>query len=351
MLKGLRARIIVARKRLPLATLVVLAACSHPSPSPQRLYVSNERGNAVVAVDPATGGVVATFSPGQRPRGLKVSPDGSRLYVAVSGSPIGGPGVDESKLPPADSRADGIAVIDTASGKLDRVLNAGADPETFVLSHDGRILYVSNESDGAVSAVSVDGARAKMTAKVGEQPEGVAITPDDARLFVACEASDHVAMLDARTLHPIRTIAIAGRPRSLLMSADGTTVYATVESGGKLAMIAAADGTLGKVIDLSRGDAKLRPMGMVEGANGHVFVTTGRAGAVLEVDPRAGTIVRRIEQVGGRPWGIGLTPDGRTLVTANGSSDDISFIDRATGQIVRKTRVGEGPWGIAAQAR
>jgi YVTN family beta-propeller protein len=342
----------VACTRLPLTILLMLAACSRPSSPPaQRLYVSNERGNAVAATDPATGGVVATFSPGERPRGLKTSPDGSQLFVAVSGSPIGGPDVDESKLPPADSRADGIAVIDTASGKLDRVLNAGGDPETFTLSHDGRILYVSNESEGAVSAVSVDGARAKMTAKVGDEPEGVAITPDDARLFVACEASDHVAMLDARTLHPMRTTAIAGRPRSLLMSADGTTVYVSVESGGKLAMIAAADGTLGKVIDLSHGDAKLRPMGMVEGPDGHIFVTTGRAGAVLEVDPQAGTIVRRIDQVGGRPWGIGLTADGRTLVTANGSSDDISFIDRASGKIIRKTKVGAGPWGIAPQAR
>ena len=44
-----------------------------------------------------------------------------------------------------------------------------------------------------------------------------------------------------------------------------------------------------------------------------------------------------------------LTADGKTLVTANGSSDDVSLIDRASGKVVRKLNVGKGPWGIAAK--
>ena len=45
---------------------------------------------------------------GKRPRGIKLSRDGKLLYAAVTGSPLGGPNVDESKLPPADRDADGI---------------------------------------------------------------------------------------------------------------------------------------------------------------------------------------------------------------------------------------------------
>ena len=330
--------------------LLALAACSHPAPTPDRMYVSLERGNAVVALDAASGAIVQQFSPGVRPRGLQLSPDGATLYVAVSGSPIGGPGVDESKLPPADHRADGIAVIDLASAKVRRVLPVGTDPETFALSADGRILFVSNEDKGAVSAVSTDGARATIQAHVGEEPEGIAITPDGTRLFVACEASDYVAMLDARTLKTIGTIPIEGRPRGLLMSADGATVYVSVESGGRLALISAADGKLEKQIDLAHGDKTLKPMGIVEAPGGHVFVTTGRAGAVLEIDPMAGTIVRRIDSVGARPWGIGITADRKMLVTANGPSDDVSFIDRASGKVIRKVGSGAGPWGVAGRS-
>ena len=92
-------------------------------------------------------------------------------------------------------------------------------------------------------------------------------------------------------------------------------------------------------------------MGMVESPDGHLFVTTGRYGAVLEVDPQGGTIVRTIEHVGARPWGIALTADGATLVTANGASGDVSLISRTSGKIIRKLNAGVGPWGVAGGAR
>ena len=328
--------------------LVLLASCAR-APAPDRVYVSNERGDSVVAIDPAAGKVVQEVRPGRRPRGMALSPDGKRLYVAVSGSPIGGSGVDEDALPAADHAADGIAVIDLASGTLERVLPAGTDPETFALSPDGRTLFVSNEDQGSVSAVATDGGRAALRARVGEEPEGIAATPDGARLFVACEASDYVAMLDARTLRPIRTIPLEGRPRGALMSSDGGFVYVTVELAGKLAVLSAADGAVVRLIDLAQSDKALKPMGMVEAPDGHLFVTTGRAGAVLEVDANAGTIVRRIAHVGARPWGVALTRDGRWLVTANGPSNDISVIDRASGRVARKIHVGMGPWGVASR--
>lgn len=337
------------RRLLCLTAPLALFACSHPAPQPagERLYISNERGNNVVAVDPVQGKIVQTFTVGKRPRGLLLSPDGSKLYVAISGSPIGGPGVDESKLPPPDRSADGIAVVDLVSGKVERVLQAGDDPETFAMSADGRTLFVSNEDKGAVSSVSVDGSHATLTEPVGEEPEGAAITPDGVHLFIACEASDYVAMLDARTLKTIKTIPLQGRPRGALMSKDGNSLFVSVEGAGKLAVISTSDGAVQRVVDLAKGDKSIRPMGIVEGPLGHLFVTTGRGGSVLEIDPKAGTIVRSLAGVGGRPWGIGITRDGKTLVTANGPSDDISLIDRAGLSVTRKIKVGAGPWGIA----
>jgi len=105
-------------------TLAALAACSAPPAAPSasgpRIYVSDETGTEVVVVDPVAGKVLQKIAIGKRPRGLKLSPDASQLFVALSGSPIGGPGVDESKLPPADRAADGIGVIDVASGSVVR---------------------------------------------------------------------------------------------------------------------------------------------------------------------------------------------------------------------------------------
>lgn len=330
-----------------LALALAIAGCSRPAALPDRIYVSNERGDTVAAIDPATAKVVQTFAIGRRPRGLVLSDDGMTLYVAVSGSPIAGPGIERDSLAAADHSADGIAVLDLRTGKIEHVLDAGADPETFALSPDGRTLFVSNEDKGAVSAVSVDASRPTISTPVGDEPEGVAITLDGARLFVACEASDHVAMLDARTLRLLTKIPLEGRPRSTLLSRSGDVLFVAVEGAGKVAMLSTRNGAIMRLIDVARGDKSIKPMGMAEAANGHLYVSTGRAGSIFELDPAKGSIVGRIARVGARPWGIGLTPDGKLLATANGPSNDVTLIS-LEGGARRTVDAGAGPWGVIA---
>ena len=108
----------------------------------------------MVIVDPASGKVVDTLAVGKRPRGIQVLNDGQQVLVALSGSPIAGPGVDESKLPPGDRTADGIGLVDLRTLKVARVLKSGQDPEAFALSPDEKTLYVSNEETAGMSVVS-----------------------------------------------------------------------------------------------------------------------------------------------------------------------------------------------------
>ena len=48
-----------------------------------------------------------------------------------------------------------------------------------------------------------------------------------------------------------------------------------------------------------------------------------------------------------RPWGIGVSPDGRKIYTANGPSGDVSIVDLASGTVEKRVKVGGSPWGIA----
>ncbi|HEV2595837.1 MAG TPA: hypothetical protein VGU01_11610 [Sphingomicrobium sp.] len=335
-------------QRLSLVPILLLGACQSAHPLPPRFYVSLERGNAVAEIDAASGKLLRQISVGMRPRGIRLAPDGKTLFVTVSGSPIGGPGVDETKLPPPDHTADGIAVVDVASGKVDRVLQAGTDPEAFALSDDGHTIFVSNEDSGTVSAIPVGTTNAARRAKVGDEPEGVAVSADGTRLFVACEASDYVAMLDARTLAPRGTVPLKGRPRTLLRSRDGNTIFVAIEGAGKLAMLSAVDGKIIAVINLRTKDPDVRPMGMAESANGHLLVTTGRAGSILEVDPARRRVVREIANVGARPWGIAFDRSGGLIATANGPSNDVTILDARSGKIRAKVKAGASPWGVVA---
>ena len=97
----------------PSAAASTTQAAPKPIPPGPKLFVTNEVGGDITVIDVGTHEAVATIAVGKRPRGVRVSPDAAMVYVAVSGSPIGGPGVDESKLPAADKKADGIAEVET----------------------------------------------------------------------------------------------------------------------------------------------------------------------------------------------------------------------------------------------
>jgi YVTN family beta-propeller protein len=71
--------------------------------------------------------------------------------------------------------------------------------------------------------------------------------------------------------------------------------------------------------------------------------------AILDVAGRR--VARMIEGVGVRPWGIGTSPDGRKVYTANGPSNDVSVIDVSSGIVEKRIPVGRSPWGLAVDAR
>jgi YVTN family beta-propeller protein len=43
---------------------------------------------------------------------------------------------------------------------------------------------------------------------------------------------------------------------------------------------------------------------------------------------------------------MALSPDGATLYTANGPSNDVSVIDLATQKVTTKIAAGDSPWGV-----
>ena len=199
----------------PLAGLLLLAACSgQPAPAPSataapkmpsaaglpagpRLFVTNERSGDLSVIDLGARRLLATVPLGKRPRGVRVSPDRTTLYVALSGSPYAPPGVDEKTLPPPDRSADGIGVFDVASLKLVKLIPAGTDPEQLAVSKDGSRLFVANEDAAMASVVELATGRVVASVQVGGEPEGVELRPDGAVVYVTSEEDGEVFVIDA----------------------------------------------------------------------------------------------------------------------------------------------------------
>jgi YVTN family beta-propeller protein len=319
-----------------------------------RLYVSAEDGGEVLVVDPERGEIVARIPVGKRPRGIKLSRDGKLLYVALSGSPKAGPGVDESKLPPPDRTADGIGVVDLATHKLLRTLPSGQDPEAFDLSRDGKTLYVSNEETAEMSVLDLRSGKLLRKVPVGEEPEGVAVRPDGKVVYVTSEVGNAVTAVDTRTLAVIRAMPTGPRPRAIVFTRDGATAFVTSENGAQLTVIDAVKnqpaGTI-KIEPKAKTVLGPRPMGAALSPDGkQLYVSLGRGESVAIIDVATRQVVRLIDGVGARPWGIGVSRDGKWLYTANGPSNDLSVIETATGKIDKRIKLSGVPWGLAVGA-
>jgi YVTN family beta-propeller protein len=324
--------------------LLGLAACSRPGK--ERVYVSDEDGGAIVVIDATRDEVITRIAVGKRPRGLVISPDGERLYVALSGSPKSPPGVDPSTIPPADRSADGIGVVDLGSLKLLQVIPGGQDPETFDVTRDGRRLWVSNEETAEASLVDLEAGKVLLRAPVGVEPEGVTIHPGGEVVYVTNEEDDTISVLDAATGAARATIPVCARPRAVAFTADGSRGFVSCENDSAVAVIDARRHQRQAVVPLPA--ATTRPMGMAMSRDGKtLYVSGGRGRDVHAIDVATQEPAGAFADVGIRPWGLALSGDGKKLYTANGPSGDVSVIDTTRGALIRKIPVGGSPWGVA----
>jgi YVTN family beta-propeller protein len=307
------------------------------------VYVSNERSGDVSVIDGATDAVVATFKVGKRPRGIHVTPDGKRLFVALSGSPRMAPGLDENR-PPADKTADGLGVIDPVAHKLIDRWHVGSDPEVFAISKDGKFAFIANEDDASASIIDLSSGQSRGKVKVSEEPEGVGINPANGEVYVTCEEKGEVFAIDPDQQRVVANIETGGRPRSIAFLPDGSRAYVACENGGYVAVIDTASHKFLSKIQLPTGSL---PMGTAISNDGkELYVSTGRGNTVAVIDTGKNALATTIP-VGGRAWGIALDPTGSKLYTANGASNDVSVVDVKSRKELRRVKAGDGPWGIA----
>lgn len=332
------------RRRI-LGLAIVAVTLTGPAEA-TRLYVSNEDGHSVTVLDADSAATIGTIAVGKRPRGMKLNHDGSRLFVAVSGLPKCPPSVPDEECAKLerDLKADGIAVVDTATRQVVKVLHAGSDPEQFALSRDGKRLFVANEDSATLSVVDVANGTIVQRVPVGREPEGVAVTPDGRWVLVTNESDNSVSIIDTGTLKIVKSVQVGKRPRDVAFTPDGRTAYVSGEFDASVYRMTLPQGEpVERVVELRK---EARPMGiLLDAARNQLYVSTGRGGSVAVIDSARNKLVTEV-QVGTRPWGIALSKDGRWLYTANGPSDDITVVDTSTLRAVRHVSVGRSPWGV-----
>lgn len=290
--------------------------------------------------------MISTIEVGKRPRGMKLNADGTRLYVAVSGLPKCPPSVPDEECAKLerDLSADGIAVVDTRTHKLLRVLKAGSDPEQFDISQDGKRLFVANEDAATASVVEIASGKVIERISVGREPEGVVVSPNGKYVLVTNESDNAVSIIDTSTLKVLRSVKVGNRPRDAAFTPDSRVAYVSGEFDASLYRMSVPGGEpVQRVLQMRK---ETRPMSVIlDSKRNRIYLSTGRGRTVAFVDLDGHKLIKEVE-VGTRPWGLAMSEDGRLLYSANGPSNDVSVIDIEKMSVVKTIPVGKTPWGV-----
>ena len=223
------------------------------------------------------------------------SPDHKTIYVALSGSPIAGPDVDESTLPPPDKSADGIGVFDVAQSKVLRIIPGGSDPENFDVSPDGKQLYISNEDVSAVSIVDIASGTVIKSLEIGAQPEGVKVTPDGKHVWVTSEETGTISVLDPVAGKIITTFKVGHRPRNIAFMPDGSRAYMNAENDGTVVLVDVKKNRMIKAIQFGK-PGIIKPMAVLLSPDGSkLYVSTGRGHQVFTIDTATNKVLSSVE--------------------------------------------------------
>ncbi len=188
-----------------------------------RAYTTNAEENAVFEVDISQRRVTDTILTGASPHGLRASPNGEELYVAVTGD-------------------NAVSVINVAQGREVKRLSVGRAPVQVAFLPDGARVYVTLRDDNAVAVLDTRTRRVLSTIAVGRSPIQLFATPDGRQVYVANQGTAEqpdstVSVIDTQQDKVVRTI-IAGRgAHGVVISPDGRRVFIANTFAGTVSVI------------------------------------------------------------------------------------------------------------------
>jgi PQQ-dependent catabolism-associated beta-propeller protein len=334
-----RKPVLIDRRALSLAVLpagfaAVLAALLAVAPAAAKdtglIFVSNEKSNNLIVIDPKTHKVIRDIKTSRRPRDMHFSVDRTKLYVACGDDDV-------------------IDIIDVAKLEVIGRIPTGPSPETFSIDESKRRIYVANEEGSSLSIIDMDQAITIHEVPTGAEPEGVYVSEDGKLLYVTSEVGDIIHMVDAEGGHVLQDVIVGTRPRRFAATPDRKELWVTAELSGEVYIIDREKFEVsGKIEFLPPGMRKsdVTPVGLVMTKDGKTaFVTLGHAAHVAVVDIPTRKVTSYI-LVGKRSWGITLSRDERTMYVANGFGDDVTVIDVRSRKATVSIPVGRIPWGV-----
>jgi len=265
------------------------------APDGKTVYVTAATDSKLFLFDAAGSKMTGEWSLKVDPSGVAVAPDGT-VYVTGGGV--------EGKLYKLG-----------ADGKLIAKVATGHTPMAPVVGKDGTV-YVLNRFNNSVVAIDAATMKVKATVAVLREPHAAVLGAGGKLLFVAnlipyCRATDDVvsaavSVIDTATFKVVKNVLLPNGStgvRGIGASPDGKSIYVT-HTFGRYQL---------PTTQLERGWMNTAGLSVLNGETGE-YVNT----ALLD----------DVDLGAANPWGVAVSPDGKSLVVAHAGTREISVIDR-----------------------
>jgi DNA-binding beta-propeller fold protein YncE len=259
-----------------------------PSWDLKTLWVANDTGNSLTAIDPRTGAPGRTL-PVADPYNMYFTPNGRYAIVVAE------------RLGQLDFRDPHTMKLQ----KSVRVPCSGVDHMDFTAS--GRYALASCEFSGQMVVVDIEAERVvgKLTLRRTAMPQDVKLSPDGRTFYVADMASNGVWKISARTFRKLGFIHTGLGAHGLYVSRDSRYLYVSNRQEGSISLISFRTQKPVRKWHIPGGGSP--DMGGVS-ANGRVLWLSGRYNSdVYAISTRTGRLLARIP-VGSGPHGLAVFP-------------------------------------------
>ncbi len=155
----------------------------------KRMIVTNESDSSITVHDMKTGKLLKSLPVGiygERPRGIKVSPDGQSYVATLEMS---------DKLLVLDSQLEPVRVIDT-----------GKAPYGVSYDRDGKRIFVAAAKQKALQVFDAATLQKIKDIPTGDRCWHFSFTPDDKNILLACGKSNEVVVIDTDKLEVTKRI-------------------------------------------------------------------------------------------------------------------------------------------------
>ncbi|MFI8433021.1 beta-propeller fold lactonase family protein [Streptomyces sp. NPDC079020] len=295
---------------------------------PPRVYVPNTSSNTVSVIDPKTYKVIETIPVGNQPQHVVPSWDMKTLWVN-------------------NDLGDSLTAIDPATGRTGRTVEV-SDPYNLYFTPNGKYAVVMASMDREL--VFRDPRTMDRVKTVPVTCAGVnhADFSADGRYFiVSCEFSGELLKVDTERMKVVgqRKLPRAGAmPQDVKLSPDGKTFYIADMMAHGMWVLDGEKFTAPKLLPTGKGCHGL----YVSRDSREMYISNRGEGSVSVFDFARNRLTKKWHLPdGGSPDMGGVSADGKVLWLSGRYDAEVYAIDTGSGKQLARIPVGSGPHGLA----